>query len=396
MQLRPLVFLIVCSFWSCSANNESEQNLLYTLISRIEAEDSTQIQSTWNQIQGGNQPFIWDDSTAFIYKGKASSVLWNGDFNGWGQDTTFDNKGQRITNSDFWILKTAFPPDARFDYKIVVDGNWIIDPANAAIQMTGAGGGQPNSEIRMPESYPSVWTEDKARNRGHLTDWIKFESNSLGYDLNYKVYTPYNYSQIDSLPTIYCTDGHEYSHPQLGGMIEVLDNLNEQGKIEPVIVVFIDPREPANPQNNRRMSELSLNTKYVEFISHELVPGIDSTYKTIKNRAYRTIMGTSMGGLNASYLGVKSPDVFGSLLIQSPAYRYKPDIYNLVQKSEPWPDKISISTGVFNDTQPDALKMKALYLNHLDTIQYIEVNEGHSWGNWRALLDDQLIYILGK
>jgi len=29
-------------------------------------------------------------------------------------------------------------------------------------------------------------------------------------------------------------------------------------------------------------------------------------------------------------------------------------------------------------------------------LKYIEVNEGHSWGNWRGLLDDMLIYFFGK
>jgi enterochelin esterase-like enzyme len=29
-------------------------------------------------------------------------------------------------------------------------------------------------------------------------------------------------------------------------------------------------------------------------------------------------------------------------------------------------------------------------------LQYKEVNEGHSWGNWRALIDEPLIWFFGK
>ena len=40
-----------------------------------------------------------------------------------------------------------------------------------------------------------------------------------------------------------------------------------------------------------------------------------------------------------------------------------------------------MSTGTFYDTQPGACRMR---------LRYVEVNEGHSWGNGRALIDDPL------
>ncbi|MEQ8926581.1 MAG: alpha/beta hydrolase-fold protein [Fulvivirga sp.] len=396
MQHRFIIFLTSIVLWNCSPKEQVEDNLFYQLQSAIESQDEKLVDVLWDSLQQENQPYIWSDSVAFIYRGEASSVNWNGDFNGWGGDASFYNKGSRIGESNFWVLKTKFPEDARFDYKIVVDGKWMLDPANKAIQMAGVGGLSPNSEIRMPKSIPSKWTKDTAKSKGKLTDWITHSSDNLGYDINYKVYTPHNYEQLDSLPVIYSTDGNEYTHPQLGAMIEILDNLIEQEQIKPVLAVFIDPREPDNPQNNRRMEELNLNEKFKDFITSELVPKIDSSYKTANNRANRVIMGTSMGGLNASYIGAKSADMFGKVLIQSPAYRYNPTIYDVVNESDQWPLKVSISTGVFNDTQAAALKMKAIYESKLDAIQYIEVNEGHSWGNWRNTLDDQLIYLLGN
>ncbi|QSE96232.1 alpha/beta hydrolase-fold protein [Fulvivirga lutea] len=396
MQLRIVFCLILTLFSKGVDAQQKENNLLYQLESAIKNNNESVAAQVWDSIAQGKQPYIWGDSVAFIYHGKANSVSWNGDFNGWGSDTRFDNKGSRIGNSNFWELKTSFPADARFDYKIVVDGHWILDPANEAIQMAGIGGLSPNSELRMPESKPSQWTEDTARSKGQLTNWTTLPSESLGYDVNYKVYFPDNYSKINALPTIYCTDGNEYTHPQLGAMVEILDNLIEQKKIEPVIVVFIDPRDPSNPQHNRRMDEYNLNEKFLSFVTQELVPQIDSTYKTAKDRAHRTIMGTSMGGLNASFIAAKAPELFANLLIQSPAYRYRPAIYKSVNNSKVWPLKVSISTGVFNDTQAAALKMKEIYLTHLDSLQYIEVNEGHSWGSWRNTLDDQLIYLLSN
>jgi enterochelin esterase family protein len=51
-----------------------------------------------------------------------------------------------------------------------------------------------------------------------------------------------------------------------------------------------------------------------------------------------------------------------------------------------------MTTGVIYDTQKQALEMKRiLEVNKVDFV-YREVNEGHSWGNWRALLGDMLRY----
>ena len=43
------------------------------------------------------------DSVAFLYRGDAKSVLWMGDFNGWGNDKKFKNSGTKIPHTDIWI-----------------------------------------------------------------------------------------------------------------------------------------------------------------------------------------------------------------------------------------------------------------------------------------------------
>ena len=55
-----------------------------------------------------------------------------------------------------------------------------------------------------------------------------------------------------------------------------------------------------------------------------------------------------------------------------------------------------MSTGVIYDTQDRARSMKSILENKGYNFKYKEVNEGHSWGNWRALIDDPLIYFFPK
>lgn len=54
-----------------------------------------------------------------------------------------------------------------------------------------------------------------------------------------------------------------------------------------------------------------------------------------------------------------------------------------------------MSTGKIFDTEEGSRKMKSLLDKNACTYQYVEVNQGHSWGNWRDLIDDMLIYFFG-
>jgi len=334
-------------------------------------------------------PLVMGDSVAFFYKGTANSVVWNGDFNGWNDNNPFPNSGKRLGLSDVWMLKTSFPADARLDYKIVVNGNnWILDPNNPNQQWGGAG---PNSELRMPNWRADVATQELATNKGTLSGNVVMNSTNLNYKIQYKVYTPFGYDNLSNLPVIYVTDGHEYSDQKMGAIISVMDYLIETEKIVPIIAVFVDPRNPDNLSQNKRMDELTINQSYLNFYKNELIPQIDTNFKTSVNAYSRAILGTSLGGLNSAYFGINGSDYFGLIGIHSPAFWYKPEIYTLFENSEAKPLKIYMSTGVINDTEEGAMQMKQILTNKGYEFTYKEVNEGHSWGNWRALIDEVLL-----
>lgn len=348
----------------------------------------------WSSLKSSQQiPLVVEDSVYFFYRGPAKTVEWMGDFNGWGYQKDFDNKGKKIPGTDLWFLKCSFPKDARLDYKILIDGNTsILDPENIHQQWSGVGGGSPNSELRM-----SAWHEDPALiekeniPKGIVKRDFLFYSSILGYQITYSVYLPNQYDKMEKLPVVYITDGYEYLHPQLGKMTTVLDNLIYERKIKPVIGVFVDNREPVNRANNRRMSELAMNTKYLEFFVAELIPHIEMTYSVISNAQSRAIIGTSMGGLTATYFAFSRPDIFGLAGIQSPAFYTKPQIYSLCSNPADPQMKISMTSGLINDTSAESRKMKGVLESSSCEYHYREVNEGHSWGNWSRLIDDILM-----
>ncbi len=54
------------------------------------------------------------------------------------------------------------------------------------------------------------------------------------------------------------------------------------------------------------------------FIARDLVAYVDAHYRTLAARRSRGLVGHSMGGYGAARIGMKHPDVFGSLYIMSP------------------------------------------------------------------------------
>jgi len=357
--------------------------------------DPAALQAYWTDFKHtSGVPFVFGDSVAFMYQGKANTVEWMGDFNAWGYDKSVNSKGVNIPNSDLWIWKTSFPKDARLDYKLLIDGTqWMIDPLNTSQQWSGVGGGSPNSELRMPEWKPdSIVATIPQAPRGNIESDIFISSAILGYQITYSVYTPPGYTVSQRCPIVYVLDGYEYMHERMGNMPTILNNLIYLKRIKPVVAVFIDQREPVNRSNNRRMKELAMNEKYLNFVVDELVPAVEKQHAVLTDKADRAVLGNSMGGLTAAYFAFSRPDVFGLAGVQSPAFWFRSSIFTMCDNPENPPVKIFMTTGVINDAQEGTRKMKGILEKNTCAYQYREVNQGHSWGNWRDLIDDILIY----
>lgn len=400
-----LFFAVFLFFISCSSKQASFQSdNIEGILSKFQSAASitntenkeTKINALWDSLTINNLIPITEDTTAlFLYRGEAESVNWNGDFNSWSGDTLFNNRGTNILGTDIWFLKQNFPSDARLDYKITIDGeNWILDPANPHQQWSGFG---PNSELRMPNWKEEPLTKPmEEASKGSISAHKFIDSKKLGYKIQYRVYTPSGYEKFRDLPVLYTTDGQEYSDQQLGAVPTVLDNLIHLQRIKPVIAVFVEPLNPDNTNENRRMDEMGMNEDFLSFFADELIPKIESNYKVDSTKENRVILGTSLGGLNATYFAFSRPDLFDGAAIQAPAFWYREGIYELVRNAEEHPSNIYMSVGTIGDNTDDARLMKRLFKQEEIEFEYTEVNEGHSWGAWSAQMDDILIQFFGN
>jgi enterochelin esterase-like enzyme len=353
---------------------------------------TTELNSFWTTLQNAGQvPYAQGNQYAFLYRGNATSVAFAGDLNGWSPQAATN-----IAGTNLWIREGTLAADGRTDYKVVVNNNWILDPANPLQMWSGIG--TANNELRMPSYvFPQETVRNPATPRGTLTNNITVASTNLGYTVNYRVYTPPNYAaaQLRDLPVVYVTDGHEYLADYLGAMPIVLDNLIESGDLQPTIAVFIDPRQPTNQNNNRRLREYNMNAAFANFVAGELVPAIDAAYRTEKSADARTILGTSMGGLAAAHLGATKSSVFHNIAPQSPAYNQNSAIYSLYQNNNLQFLDIFQTNGTLGGDGSGANTMANIWTARGYDFDRLIASEGHSWGQWRGQLDSILTTLIG-
>ena len=118
-------------------------------------------------------------------------------------------------------------------------------------------------------------------------------------------------------PVVYALHGYSIGAEQWTHEIHVpqtIEGAFARGA-EDMIVVLPDSKTV----HNGSMYSSSVTTgDFEQFISHDVVAYIDAHYRTIPRRTSRGLVGHSMGGYGATRIGMKHPDVFGSLYIMSP------------------------------------------------------------------------------
>ena len=133
------------------------------------------------------------------------------------------------------------------------------------------------------------------------------------------VFLPPSYQKEKSrrYPVVYALHGYSIGAEQWSHEIHVpqtIEGAFAQGAQE-MIVVLPDSKT----LHNGSMYSSSVTTgDFESFVAHDVVAYIDAHYRTIADRRSRGLVGHSMGGYGATRIGMKHPDVFGSLYIMSP------------------------------------------------------------------------------
>ena len=331
----------------------------------------------------GGFPLIEDTLVTFVYKGAvALRVTVPSDLNGW--DTKADQMHQ-LGDMNLYYLTLVLPLDARIDYKFYVDGMWMLDPLN---DDTVSGGFGPNSAFGMPDYVPPPEIEYSDSIPHGKLESHDSNSNIIAGIRKVQVYLPAGYGAAGSgtYPVVFVQDGGEYI--TLGSMVNVLDYVIAHKMVPPLVAVFINPLD--------RNYEYFLNADYERMLVEEILPFIRERYDVSTEPGMNAVMGASLGGAISVMISLDRPDVFGKCGSQSGAFEINERrlIKRVADESRKAVD-FYLDCGTFSDlTEENRMMEKALKEKGYD-VMYHEFHEGHSWGNWRAHIDDMLVFFWG-
>ncbi|MGE5429424.1 MAG: alpha/beta hydrolase-fold protein, partial [Syntrophomonadaceae bacterium] len=381
------LFLVLCFSPAFLFAQSEFQNF----ISRVNSlKDDTQAQtavvdSFMNYAANKGIPFIENNTANFLYRGSASTASVAGDFNDWSSTRDMMT---RLSNTNLFYLSHTFEQNARLDYKVVLGSSWILDPLNPH-QVSGGYG--PNSELAMP-GYVQPWEINfkPSIKHGKVESRTTYSQKAaISYQL--RIYLPPDYSaeNAERYPVAYFQDGFEYI--SLGSAVNVIDNLLDSGKIRPLIAVFVQP-------NNRNDEYAGAKrNQYREFFAYELVPLIDSLYKTIKDPKGRLVLGDSYGGNISALIAFNHSGIFGNCGQHSGAFQpYSYEAAQLISSKPLQPIKLFSVWGSYESLYQFWRPYKDSLLQRGYELKWAEYPEGHSWGLWRATLDDMLKYFYPK
>lgn len=155
----------------------------------------------------------------------------------------------------------------------------------------------------------------------YIGEQIEIESTVLGETRNLLVHKPAGYSIADArFPVLYVLDG-EWNFQKT---VAIADHLQASGRIPGIIVIGVtntlrDGR-PARiqdlaPAMDHKTAPGSA-TRFANFLNTELIPHIDTTYKT---QPYRMLAGHSLGGLFVLFNMLNNPEFFNTYIAMSPS-----------------------------------------------------------------------------
>ncbi|MGI9113981.1 MAG: esterase [Chthoniobacterales bacterium] len=255
---------------------------------------------------------------------------------------------------------------------------------------------------------------------GNIQRHKGFESRTLGNRRDVLVYLPTGYRRFvrRRYPVLYLQDGQNVFDAATAfggvewGVDETAQRLIRKRLIEPLIIVAVNntgndriheytptrARAEAGVQRNKWSRGLA--RKYGKFLTQELKPFIDATYRTCPEAEFTGLGGSSLGGLLTMTLGLWFPEVFSRLAVMSPSVWWDEQV--IVRMAEELEGKLPLRIWLDIGTHEtgwertralrDALVEKGWHL--YDDLQYTEAEgAGHNESAWAARVDPMLRFL---
>jgi len=209
-----------------------------------------------------------------------------------------------------WVGTTEGPLDEGFHYyRITVDGGTFNDPGT----LNFYGSTRWESGIEIPAHDREFYAlKDVPHGR---VQQILFPSKSTNTSRRAFVYTPPDYDKdlTRKYPVLYLQHGwgeDETAWSNQGHANLIMDNLIAEGKIKPFLIVMT-----YGMTNDVRIGGLG-DFKIEPFqtvLVDELIPYIDTNFRTLSDQPNRAMAGLSMGGMETRWITLANIDKFSHI-----------------------------------------------------------------------------------
>ena len=297
-------------------------------------------------------------------------------------------------NDGVWEVTIAAPEPEIYTYNFIVDGVSVNDPRNYMVQRDGT---RYLNMLLVPGERSANYNETLAHRGTVSYRW--YDSNILGINRRVTVYTPYGYENSkQKYPVLYLlhgAGGDEEAWSSMGRTAQIMDNLIEQGKAVPMIVVMPNGNPGQQAAGTMGLPVKNLDYRapenaniYVRSLVEELVPFIEKEYRAIPKKASRAIAGLSMGGGHTFAATTLYPDKFDYICPLSAGTRESDTLDQQLQGIKKAGYKLYwIGCGTADFAYPNNQVLdKALTRNGMPHTFY-ESTGGHEWKNWRLYLN---------
>lgn len=275
-----------------------------------------------------------------------------------------------------WVGTTEGPMDEGFHYyHLTIDGGVVNDPGANNYY----GSVRWESGIEIP-AHDQDFYAVKDVPHGQVVQ-VLFPSPSTNSTRRAFVYLPPTYDGKKKFPVLYLQHGwgeDETAWSRQGHANLIMDNLIAEGKCEPFIIVMTYGM--TNEAKFGTIGSFKVDN-FQKVLIDELVPYIDSHFKTKANKDNRAMAGLSMGGMETKAITLARPEVFGYYGLLSGGTYAPADIKDKNQVKV-----IFMSCG--SKEFPDGINKAAADLKAagFNAVPYISEGTAHEFLTWRRSL----------
>jgi enterochelin esterase family protein len=330
--------------------------------------------------------------TISIYAPKASEVSIIGDW-----QATFAPVALQKNADGVWSIEVGpLPPDF-YSYGLVVDGVETLDPKNPLIKQGVAG----VDNMFLVPGEGIEFAANQLVPHGTIRQ-VWYESSTLGMQRRMHIYTPPGYDDSeDSYPVLYLLHGggdEDSGWSTIGRAGFVLDNLLAADKAVPMIVVMPNGSlPPPATASGAPPNFAAAQARFVPELMNDVIPFVESTFRTRTNPDDRALVGLSMGGLQTMQVFSRNSGEFGYVAIWSAGlFGQNPEDF-AAQNSEFLArartinrdvELLTIVVGEDDFARAGSEALAAVLKEHGIDNELTLTSGGHTWINWRRYLND--------